>query len=188
MAPTRAERSRATRERLYQAALAEFRERGVEAAQVAAIARAAGVAYGSFYTHFENKDAVLLECARRLAGRVWERLATALDPPPDSAAALFRAIASVHAEAELEAPELRDEVWSATVRQAASSAEHPHVQGVAAPIAALQEQGRIRSDRPADELASVFLTGLLGFLARGDRAPPEEPALYCELFARACAP
>ena len=53
-----------TRERLYEVALDEFVRVGVGPAQVGDITRVAGVAYGTFYTHFENKQAVLLEASR----------------------------------------------------------------------------------------------------------------------------
>jgi AcrR family transcriptional regulator len=72
------ERQRAaTRERLFTAALAEFRRAGFERANVAEIARAAGVSRPSFYAHFPTLDHVLFEWAWRLALGVVRRLAGA---------------------------------------------------------------------------------------------------------------
>lgn len=58
-----------TRERLFQAALAEFRERGFEAASVGGIAQRAGTSRASFYFHYPSKEAVLLDLQWRV--EVW---------------------------------------------------------------------------------------------------------------------
>lgn len=55
--PTSA-KSRPMRERIVAAAVAVIRERGVTGATTKEIARAAGVAEGSLYNHFENKTAL----------------------------------------------------------------------------------------------------------------------------------
>ncbi len=54
-------RSLATRRRIYEAALEEFRSNGFEAASIARIAVRAGVSRPSFYFHFPTKQHVLLE-------------------------------------------------------------------------------------------------------------------------------
>jgi AcrR family transcriptional regulator len=59
-------RGRATRERLVTAARVVFEERGFIDTRVAHVAREAGVAYGSFYTHFPSKEAIFREVASRL--------------------------------------------------------------------------------------------------------------------------
>lgn len=51
----RARKRTETRERLFETALREFREIGVGASQIDRIARAAGVARGTFYFHFTTK-------------------------------------------------------------------------------------------------------------------------------------
>jgi AcrR family transcriptional regulator len=63
--PHRTRRRLAPRDRLFEAAIAEFRGRGVAAAQIEAIVNAARVARGTFYLHFPTKDHVLLEVLRR---------------------------------------------------------------------------------------------------------------------------
>lgn len=55
-----------TRERLFQAAIEEFRATGFEAASVGQIAQRAGTSRASFYFYFPSKDSVLLD----LQGRV----------------------------------------------------------------------------------------------------------------------
>ena len=62
----RSGRARATQQRLLDAAAAVFAEAGYEAARVADITRRAGVAHGSFYRYFGDKDAILQELLLRL--------------------------------------------------------------------------------------------------------------------------
>ncbi|MDT5391069.1 MAG: hypothetical protein QOE04_4710 [Mycobacterium sp.] len=59
-----------TRERVFGAAVAEFKSAGVAGADVSAIVAAAGVAHGTFYSHFPTKEHVLLELERREEARV----------------------------------------------------------------------------------------------------------------------
>jgi AcrR family transcriptional regulator len=55
----------ARRAALVQVALKLWAERGFDQTSVAAIARAAGIAKGTFYLYFESKGALLLEVLRR---------------------------------------------------------------------------------------------------------------------------
>jgi AcrR family transcriptional regulator len=63
-----------TRERLFEAALEEFRREGFDHASISRIAKRAGVSRASFYFHFPTKDHVLLELQWNLELRVVERL------------------------------------------------------------------------------------------------------------------
>jgi TetR/AcrR family transcriptional repressor of uid operon len=83
-----------TRQRVYAAALAEFKRTGMAAADVGDIAAAAGVARGTFYFHFPTKEHVLAELERheeaRLVGQLSKFLAeleVRCGPPPTGAAA-----------------------------------------------------------------------------------------------------
>ncbi len=58
------------RDRLYEAALALFREQGYEATTVDQITRQAGVAKGTFFNYFPTKDAVLRHMGAREIGRL----------------------------------------------------------------------------------------------------------------------
>ncbi|MGD0699681.1 MAG: TetR family transcriptional regulator [Trebonia sp.] len=64
-----------TRQRVYQAALAEFKRTGMAAADVGDIAAAAGVARGTFYFHFPTKEHVLAEFERHEEARLVAQLA-----------------------------------------------------------------------------------------------------------------
>jgi AcrR family transcriptional regulator len=63
-----------TRERLFKAAIEEFRREGFDHASISRIAKRAGVSRTSFYFHFPTKDHVLLELQWNLELRVVERL------------------------------------------------------------------------------------------------------------------
>ena len=63
-----------TRQRVYAAALAEFKRTGMAAADVADIAAAAGVARGTFYFHFPTKEHVLAELERHEEARLVAQL------------------------------------------------------------------------------------------------------------------
>jgi AcrR family transcriptional regulator len=60
------QRGERTRERLIQATREIFEEMGFLEARVSHITRRAAVAYGTFYTYFDSKEAVLREIADRL--------------------------------------------------------------------------------------------------------------------------
>ena len=91
--PTRREAQRQeTRQRVYAAAVAEFRRAGLAAADVGAIAREAGVARGTFYFHFPAKEHVLAELERHEEARLAAQLEKFLAGPHDLAAALHEVV------------------------------------------------------------------------------------------------
>src|SRR5690242_9442712 len=59
-----------TRERLFGAAVAEFKRAGMAEADVGAIVASAGVAHGTFFFHFPTKEHVLLEMEHREEERI----------------------------------------------------------------------------------------------------------------------
>lgn len=68
-----------TRLRLFTAACKAFAERGYHQASVADIARAAGVAKGTFFAHFGTKDAVITELVQHQVGAARRARAAALE-------------------------------------------------------------------------------------------------------------
>jgi TetR/AcrR family transcriptional regulator, repressor for uid operon len=83
---------RQTRQRVYAAALAEFRRTGMAAADVGVIAKEAGVARGTFYFHFPTKEHVLAELERDEEARLVAQLSRFLSGPHDLAAALAEVV------------------------------------------------------------------------------------------------
>ena len=81
-----------TRQRVYAAAVAEFKRVGVAAADVSVIAKAAGVARGTFYFHFPAKEHVLAELERDEEARLAAQLERFLARPHDLAGALTETV------------------------------------------------------------------------------------------------
>jgi AcrR family transcriptional regulator len=75
----RREQADAARQRILDAALGVFLARGFAAASMEGIAREAGVAKLTLYRHFESKQALFVEVARRAQLSVRERLGTIVD-------------------------------------------------------------------------------------------------------------
>jgi AcrR family transcriptional regulator len=65
---SRAQKSAARREAILAAALDEFSTRGFAAARLEDVARRAGVAKGTIYLHFANKEALFQELVRTMLG------------------------------------------------------------------------------------------------------------------------
>jgi AcrR family transcriptional regulator len=66
----RQERKQETRERLIAAAWRLFGERGVVSVRTLEIARAAGVAHGSFFVHFPTREDLIVHLINRFAEQV----------------------------------------------------------------------------------------------------------------------
>jgi TetR/AcrR family transcriptional repressor of nem operon len=65
---------RATRERIVEAAAAEYRAKGVSGVGVAQIMSRAGLTHGGFYAHFSSKDELLAEALERATRQTCETL------------------------------------------------------------------------------------------------------------------
>ena len=83
---------RETRQRVYAAAIAEFKRTGMAAADVGTIAKEAGVARGTFYFHFPTKEHVLAELERLEEARLADQLSKFLAAPHDLAGALAEVV------------------------------------------------------------------------------------------------
>jgi TetR/AcrR family fatty acid metabolism transcriptional regulator len=83
------------RDALLRAAIDTFAARGFFNAQVADVARAAGVAAGTVYLYFRNKDDLLISIFERTMGDAIAEGRRAIEALPDAPARL-RAIARMH--------------------------------------------------------------------------------------------
>jgi AcrR family transcriptional regulator len=91
--PRGARRKRETREKLLRAAFGLIAERGVDGVAVNEITEAADVGFGSFYNHFESKDAIYGAVFRAVFddfGDALERLTANLDDPAEIIAVCVR--------------------------------------------------------------------------------------------------
>ncbi len=157
-----------TRARLFDAALSEISERGFAAADVSAIAAAAGVVRGTFYFHFPTKEHVLLEVERDEETRIISELGEA---EGDLASVLTQLVRHVlNAERRLGAVVFRDMLglhFSSTRPVEDELARHPLAQFLVGVISRAQDAGEVSADVDAAELATFFLTGLFALLATG---------------------
>jgi AcrR family transcriptional regulator len=179
------ERQRAaTRERLYAAALAEFRRKGFERASVAEIARAAGVSRPSFYAHFPTIDHVLFELTWRLALRIVRRL----EPATGLRATLDRLVdALIEAEQDVGDPALFREMISIFARRPAApgidGGEIPVLRELLRRFARAREAGELRAGMAPAQAARLCLSGVFGHLLGVDATPAERRADLRALFS-----
>lgn len=82
--PELSARRQATRERLLDAAVQLFGERGVRGSSVEEICERAGFTRGAFYSNFDSKDELCVATVQRLAARHIEALHAAVDVVSDA--------------------------------------------------------------------------------------------------------
>jgi AcrR family transcriptional regulator len=190
--PIRTKQRLETRNRVFEAAIREFRRVGVPAAQVEDIVRRAGVARGTFYLHFPTKDHVLLELLRRDQAEVAARLEGMLGRP--ARAFLRSAVDLLVEEVRREGPALSREMFTMVGRHAtAMEGEEMALPDVVTRFfRAAQGRGEVRTDLAAEELTAVFLPGVFGLLlfksdppSRGLRATLHHGV---DVFVRGVAP
>jgi TetR/AcrR family transcriptional regulator, repressor for uid operon len=190
--PSRTKQRLETRDRLFAAALEEFRRTGVAAAQIENIVRRAGVARGTFYLHFPTKDHVLLEHLRRKQQVFARKLR---GTKVTSVRAFLRRVADLMMEdARQEHPAIWHELVAALSRHAASTRTEAGavIEVLNEFFARAQARGEVRSDITPFDLSAVFLPGVYGLLQMKLDAPVSElrPALQrvVDIFARGVAP
>jgi AcrR family transcriptional regulator len=178
------ERQRAvTRERIFDAAIAEFRREGFERASVARIARAAGVSRPSFYAHFPTLDHVLFEWVWRLALQTVRKLEGATD----LRATLDRlADALIEAERDVGDPTLFREMISIFARRTAPDLDGNDVPVLGELMRRFEQargRGELRGGMAAQQAARLCLSGVFGHLLGIDATPSERRADLRALFA-----
>ena len=163
----------ATRARLFEAAIAEFRRVGFARANVARIAREAGVSRPSFYFHFPTTQHVLLELQwleeRALVARL-ERARSLREALHELAEGL------IELEARLGDSELFRDLLAITARRPAGlpidEQPFPTVGALARHFGEAAARGELRAGLAADAAARICLTSVFGLLI----ALPSEPA------------
>ena len=132
-----------TRERLLESARVLFADRGLHGVTTHDIARDAGVAAGTFYLHFENKEAVFRQIAGSCVAQLREQLGRALqnaDTPEEAVRAhaealvvfaegnreLIRILFSGDADAASVESEVLDELAETIARARSASGRVPH--------------------------------------------------------------
>jgi TetR/AcrR family transcriptional regulator, repressor for uid operon len=161
-----------TRERIFETALREFRDVGFGAAQVDRIAKAAGVARGTFYFHFATKDDVLLELARRINARIARRVAVLGESGPSLQELLLRVNDAIMDEhSRVGEAGLLSEMLSLYVRRPHDVQDPKHnlptlSVELARHLRAAGDRGELQSSLSPDQIGIVLITSLFGIYTR----------------------
>jgi AcrR family transcriptional regulator len=165
-APTARERRRLeTRERLFEAAIGEFRVAGFAQAQIDRIAEKAGVSRGTFYFHFPTKEHVLLEMQRRGEAEIVQRLRSHGAPPESVREFLVRVYETIVESFDPD-ERVRRELLAMYVRQPVQLelVHEPLIVEVVDYFAEAAERGAVRDDIPPEQLALRFLSSLFSLM------------------------
>ncbi|MDT5218227.1 MAG: hypothetical protein QOF15_332 [Mycobacterium sp.] len=170
-----------TRARLFDAALTEIGRCGLAAADVTAIATAAGVVRGTFYFHFPTKEHVLVELERTEEAKIVAEIREAQAEPGDLLSMLHLLVHHVlAAERRLGSAVFRDMLglhFSSTRPVEDEVAQHPLAEFLSSAITDAQHAARVSLDADAGELGVFFLTGLFALLATGVQDSPSADAV-----------
>jgi TetR/AcrR family transcriptional repressor of uid operon len=188
-----------TRQKVYAAALAEFKRTGMAAADVGDIAAAAGVARGTFYFHFPTKEHVLAELERheeaRLVAQLSKfltelearcgqpgqgflpaalgevvRLLTAMERRVGKA--LFREMLGLHFSSRRPEVLPGSDQWT----------EYPIMTVVVEVVERARERGEVHPDASALPTAQLFMIGLYAMLIASHEYPKAARAEILDNF------
>jgi AcrR family transcriptional regulator len=154
-----------TRERLFQAALGEFRLHGFDGASIGQIALRAGTSRASFYFYYPSKDAVLLDLQWRVEMQICEQTAGSAGLR-DFLRVLIDALCE--ADSGVAAGGLVRVMLGVYIRQPAgldlADQPFPLMMEVGRRFAAARER-ELRSGLEPAQAAQLFLSSLFGLLA-----------------------
>lgn len=159
-----------TRQRVYDAAIVEFKRVGMADADVAVIAEEAGVARGTFYFHFPTKEHVLEEAESSLVHRLAADLDKFTATPGNSFWSAFDETVRlvVAAESRLGSRLFRDVLalhFSITRPPGFGNlGSHPLVARLSQQIRDAQSDGEVHEEADPTESALFFLLGLYSLL------------------------
>jgi TetR/AcrR family transcriptional repressor of uid operon len=185
-APSQREKQRnETRERIFEAAVAEFERSGFADAQIPRIAEAAGVVRGTFYFHFPSKEHVLIELAERDHARIAGAMHDLRGTDASILDVLDRLIdAIIDAEGPNRDPSLLADLLSILLRAPHEDEEgeeerpQPVLEELTHHIGEAIRRGELRQGVEAERLASTVLTSVFGVIvARRGAGPDDRPEL-----------
>jgi AcrR family transcriptional regulator len=165
----------ATRERLFAAAVAEFKRSGVAGGDVGAIVAEAGVAHGTFFFHFATKEHALAELGHREEVRMAAELDRFLATARDLRATLLEVLRmTASLEKRLGAglfKELLGLYFAPTRPELQLWPNHPLIARVIAEFEAARDRGEIAADPAVDPASTAifFLMGLFALLVTDER-------------------
>jgi TetR/AcrR family transcriptional regulator, repressor for uid operon len=170
---------RETRQRVYAAAIAEYKRTGMAAADLAVIAKEAGVARGTFYFHFPTKEHVLAELERQEEARLAAALTKFLAEPHDLAAALGEVVRLMMAMERRVGKVLFREMLALhfsprrpeVLPGAEQWAEYPIMTLVVEAVERARERGEVYPGADALRTAQFFMLGLYAVLITSHEHP-----------------
>ncbi|KOX89069.1 putative HTH-type transcriptional regulator YvdT [Thermus aquaticus] len=157
------------RERIFQAAMALFRQRGFQETTASDIAKAAHVSRGTFFNYFPYKEAVLLEYGALLLAGLREEVKRRLARGEDPLAILrfiFQEVARyTEAEKDLVLPLLYELLNPDPIRAKAAFEALPLGDLIAQVLRSLREKDLVRKDLSLERMGRTladlyFLTAL----------------------------
>ena len=179
------------RDRIIQAAVAVFAEKGYHRAMISDVVHRSGLSVGAIYTHFRNKEELFLHSCDQMSSQGLDEMATRLAPLTTSRERL-RAAVAYYIETIDEFDDAPGQVG--LVRAWAEAGEEPGVRDmlvrrrerlVGAALLLIREgiaRGEIPGWIDVDALARGFMSLLDGLLLRriedGDQYRPEELLRY----------
>jgi TetR/AcrR family transcriptional regulator, repressor for uid operon len=181
---------RQTHQRVFRAAIAEFKREGMADADIGTIAAAAGVARGTFYFHFPTKEHVLLELERREEKRIAGELVRYLETPrsmPEALAEVVRVV--VAAERRLGSVLFKDvlAVHFSPMRPPEDEwTDHAIIVTLVEQIEVARERGEVDSGIDASLSAMYFLLGLYALLTTTQRSTALRTFMLDNFVAQAC--
>jgi AcrR family transcriptional regulator len=171
-----------TRERLFEAAIEEFRREGFDRASIARIAKRAGVSRASFYFHFPTKDHVLLELQWNLELRIVERLK---GQEVLRSALLEFVDALLDVEDSVGDPELYRDMFRIYTRRpeglSLDDQPFPVMFELGHRFAKGAQNGELRASLEPAQATHLFLTSVFGYLI-GSSEPPESRRVDLEVL------
>ena len=161
------------RERIFQAAMALFRQQGFRETTATDIAKAAHVSRGTFFNYYPYKEAVLLEYGSLLLadlrGEVRRRLAQGEDPLALLRYLFGRLAAFTQAEKDLRLPLLYELLNPDPIRAKAAFMALPLGDLIAEVLKPLRDKGVVRQDlsleRMGRTLADLYFLAALRWAA-----------------------
>jgi len=157
-----------TRERIFDAAIAEFKRHGMAGSDTTAIASAAGVAHGTFFFHFPTKEHVLLELERREEERMTAELTKYFAKPHDVRGTLSETLRVMQKlERRLGTRLFKDILvlhFSTTRATSDEWQTHPAIVAIIDELAQAQARGEIPADVDTMHNGVSFLVGLYAML------------------------
>ncbi|MEB3979912.1 TetR/AcrR family transcriptional regulator [Mycobacterium sp. 663a-19] len=177
-----------TRQRVYDAAMAEFKRSGMADADIGAIISAAGIARGTFYFHFPTKEHVLEEVERNLVTRLAGDLTRFVASEPDLWSTMSEVVRLVVAAESRLGTRLFRDVLALHFSQTrppgfGKPTDHPLVALLAQEIARAQLQGVTHPDASPENSALFFLLGIYALLVTHHDSKPARSRVIGEFVA-----